>query len=324
VNLGAGPYGDSLVAAGVVVATLLAAGGAGTAAWTLYCRGHHAAAARLAPRVLALRLLSYAALGVGLLCAVAAGTAGVAVVCGVCSVIAADEWARLFDLPRHHRLSLLVTAPLTVVAAALLGEGAAIVMMPGMIALGLVWPVIAANTERGMRDLGVAALGYVYVGIGLAHAVVLVRDIPAGASVLVAVAVATAMSDVAAFIVGRRFGRGRLAPRLSPNKTRAGVVGNLVGALVGVALFAPAFGAAVASVIAADSPAFVIVLLVMAVAIGLGAVWGDLFESAAKREATVKDAGTWLPGFGGLLDRIDSLLVTVPMTYWFLRLVLAT
>jgi phosphatidate cytidylyltransferase len=54
--------------------------------------------------------------------------------------------------------------------------------------------------------------------------------------------------------------------------------------------------------------------------VGLGAVWGDLLESSIKREFAAKDAGTWLPGFGGLLDRLDSLILVVPLVYYTLRL----
>ena len=124
-----------------------------------------------------------------------------------------------------------------------------------------------------------------------------------------ALAVACATSDVGAFVVGRRFGRTPLAPQLSPTKTRAGLIGNLLGAALGLALFAPAL-----------VPSFSGALLVLLVAVvAAGSVWGDLLESAVKREAGVKDAGQWLPGFGGILDRIDSLLVTVALAYWAVR-----
>ena len=61
--------------------------------------------------------------------------------------------------------------------------------------------------------------------------------------------------------------------------------------------------------------------LALPTVIALGAVWGDLVESAMKREFGAKDTGTWMPGFGGLLDRIDSLVLVAPLTYYFLKLV---
>src|SRR5207248_313938 len=109
---------------------------------------------------------------------------------------------------------------------------------------------------------------------------------------------ATALSDVGAFTTGKLFGRytPRLTKHLSPSKTVAGVLGNLLGAALGLALLAP--GA-----------------LILAPIVALGAVWGDLIESLLKRAAGAKDAGSWLPGFGGLLDRLDSLLVVLPLTF---------
>ncbi|HXP12806.1 MAG TPA: phosphatidate cytidylyltransferase, partial [Stellaceae bacterium] len=103
-------------------------------------------------------------------------------------------------------------------------------------------------------------------------------------------------SDIAAYAVGRALGGPKLAPRLSPNKTWAGFFGGLAGAgLVGVA-----------SASITHAPAAL--LLPVSLALGLAAQAGDLLESLAKRHYGVKDAGQLIPGHGGLLDRIDSLL----------------
>ena len=127
---------------------------------------------------------------------------------------------------------------------------------------------------------------------------------------MAAVCLGCAGSDVGAFIVGKRFGSVPLAPSLSPNKTREGLIGNILGAAVGIAILAPALSSV-------GGPLLFVGLVVI---VGLGSVWGDLLESAAKREFGVKDAGSWLPGFGGILDRVDSLLLALPLTYWALRL----
>ena len=123
--------------------------------------------------------------------------------------------------------------------------------------------------------------------------------IPAmGCTEPIAIAFAAAAADVAAWCGGmglRRFGWARrpLSP-LSPNKTVGGLAGALTGTVIVLGLL--------------DS-----LSLGAAVAIGVGGVLGDLLESLIKRTAGVKDAGAWLPGFGGLLDRVDSLLLVLPL-----------
>jgi phosphatidate cytidylyltransferase len=280
----------------------------GAAAWALF--------RRISPRpgltgqTALLRAMSYAGLALVLAIAAQTGTAGIAVLVAVLGAVALIEWSQLMDLPIHHKIALQAANLAIVVSVALLGSAAAEWLIGGLVLLGLAWPVVRSDTGRALRDLGIAAVGCVVIPVLLVHAVLMSVEFGAlGIRLFVALAVSSAGSDVGAFMVGRRFGRTPLAPRLSPNKTREGAAGNVFGAIVGLMPFAGLL-----------MPAFSLwSLLIIAGLVAIGALWGDLFESAAKREAGVKDAAQWLPGFGGILDRIDSLLLVVPLVYWAIR-----
>jgi phosphatidate cytidylyltransferase len=283
---------------------LIAAG-----AWALYRRLRPGPG--LSTRTVVARAVSYAALALVLALATSLGAPGIAVLIGAIGAIALLEWSHLMDLPIHHRIALQIANVVIVVSVAALGAAAAGWLIGGLVLVGLAWPVIRSDTDRALRDLGSAAVGCILIPGLLVHGVGLaVERGELGVTLFAALAVACAGSDVGAFIVGRRFGRTPLAPRLSPNKTREGVVGNVLGAAVGIAPFAgllrPSF----------EPQALLVIVALVAV----GSLWGDLFESAVKREAGVKDAATWLPGFGGILDRIDSLLLVVPLVYWAMRI----
>lgn len=121
------------------------------------------------------------------------------------------------------------------------------------------------------------------------------------------------VADIAAYFAGRKFGKHKLAPSISPGKTWEGVV----GALLGVKLYV----LAVWFVLGKQGGLSLVVLMVVAAWCWVGlAVMGDLFESLVKRQAGVKDSGALLPGHGGLLDRIDALTSTLPLA----ALVMAT
>jgi phosphatidate cytidylyltransferase len=117
------------------------------------------------------------------------------------------------------------------------------------------------------------------------------------------------MADISAYFTGRKFGKHKLAPSVSPGKTWEGVAGAVIGVLVYVLL-----------VMAGSGMMQYVSLFIFAV-IGVAlSVIGDLFESAIKRQAGVKDSGTLLPGHGGLLDRIDALTSTLPLAALVLTL----
>ena len=179
--------------------------------------------------------------------------------------------------------------------------GALLLLLPGVLYL---------RRETPLLDAAGTAFGVLYPA-GLASSVVLLRL--SGASWLtdldafwltLAVLFAVWGADSFAYLAGRAFGRTPLFERVSPKKTWEGAVGGAVGAFV----LAAAFKATVlTSVLSWADVAFV------AVASGLLGPFGDLTESLFKRSVGIKDSATWLPGHGGLLDRIDATVVAVPV-----------
>lgn len=128
-----------------------------------------------------------------------------------------------------------------------------------------------------------------------------VNGAPLGVELLLWVFITTWSVDIGAYFAGRSIGGPKLAPAISPNKTWAGLIGGMVAAGV--------FGGAWAWLL--HLPA---VLILLAAPFGAAAQAGDLFESWLKRRAGVKDSGTWLPGHGGALDRLDGLVVVATLT----------
>jgi phosphatidate cytidylyltransferase len=235
------------------------------------------------------------------------GPLAVTVLVGAFALIGLREYGALVELPASHRALLAVS---TVVAGLLVlgGATALLAVIPILLIVGTLQPVVMGDVRQGIRHLALGALGFGYLPLLLNHAVLLTRDVAGGGLVLLATGVAIAFSDIGAYVVGRTFGRHKLSPLLSPNKTVEGVVGNIIGAIVGYALFAPVL-----------PPLPPVLVLLVPPLVALGGVWGDLFESALKREFGTKDTGTWLPGFGGLLDRIDSFILVVPLVYYAFR-----
>lgn len=164
-----------------------------------------------------------------------------------------------------------------------------------------------SKLQEPMLLLSQACLGICYVGFLAAH-LLLLYQLPEGHKWILVLTAITAGSDSGAYYCGRRFGKHKLCPLVSPNKTIEGAIGGLV---VGVAV-------AAFMVILLDLEVSWFFLVPVAVLLtGVGII-GDLMESIIKRATSSKDSGTLLGGHGGVLDRVDSLLFAAPVLYYFL------
>ena len=170
--------------------------------------------------------------------------------------------------------------------------------------------VVALQPWRATRWPGLAwwAVAVLYLGALGGHWVLL-RDLVDGGQWVAVALIATFATDTGAYAVGRTIGRHLLVPGISPSKTWEGFAGGVVAGAVGT----------VAATLIFDLDVGNGALVAIAVGLPVAAVAGDLLESAIKRRAEVKDMSALLPGHGGLLDRIDSLLVTGPLLYWMVQ-----
>lgn len=219
---------------------------------------------------------------------------------------------------RHHLQPAtalgLVSGGLVLGAAYFRGEEAMLSMFVLSVLAAFLWYMAApASHRRGTAtNIGVTVLGVAYVPLmaGFALAMLEFTD---GRALVLSVIGLTFVYDTAAFIVGSWWGNRPLAPTISPKKSLEGAIG---ATLVVIAVSVGAVAPAVTSLSTVGRS------VALAVVVAVLAPLGDLAESLIKRDLGVKDMGSVLPGHGGVLDRIDSVLFVVPAAYLFLRLVL--
>lgn len=201
-------------------------------------------------------------------------------------------------------------------AVALLGPADAWRLAAVLVPLAGAWALVRLSMEEGPVSAAAwSVFGVLYVG-GLLSFAVPLRDGPgvdrvAGTLVFFLPVLVTWIVDTAAFFGGRRWGRRPLAPTVSPNKTVEGALWSLAAGPIAAVLYRAGLLEPLSPEVAPGGWE--------AAGIGLGvavaAIGGDLLESALKRECGAKDASRLLPGHGGLLDRMDSLLWTIPVAY---------
>jgi phosphatidate cytidylyltransferase len=246
---------------------------------------------------------------IGVLFVVAAfcGSLVMAALCVFLCWQGAIEYAALTGLPPRSVAALVLCGLLTCVGVLVVGP---VILSITPILAFFIWSLLAlqpAGQNPALEQRFSAGLnglwGYLYLGWLPVYLLALSGGKQPG--LVLSVGLGVALSDVGAFCAGKTLGGPKLAPQLSPGKTWGGVLGNILGAALALALTAYAL------------PGWQLWQIgLLALTIALGSVWGDLLESLLKRQHGVKDAGAFLPGFGGLLDRIDSLLIVAPLVYY--------
>lgn len=226
------------------------------------------------------------------------------------------EWLRLADVDDTLALTILLVANLGLMVAIVWGSqsssGGSLVLFRLATVVGVIWWLLAGlwlkhydfasdhDTHGRVFKLAAGTLAIVPAWCAAAwiHA-----EPPHGNRWLLIALLIVWAADTGAYFVGRRFGKRKLSPRISPNKTVEGMVGGVLAGVATALLLAPLAGAS-----AAQLP---LVALVAGIAGGFSVI-GDLFESLLKRHVGAKDSGSMIPGHGGLLDRIDGVIAALP------------
>lgn len=304
---------DSPVVVGVLIAT--GAGIAlGLAAAALIGRraGERSAALAADIRLRSLTWIALAALALG---PVLAGRAWAILMITAVSLLAYREFARATGLFRERRVSALVAAGILAVGFANLDHwpglvGGVVALVPMLIC---VVSILKDRPSGYIQRCALGAAAFLLLGVGLGRlgGMAAMGDDDRWRAILCAVIFCCQLSDVAAYCSGKALGSGKLFPTTSPGKTTAGHVGAL---LVVTAVAAGLLWLLFRGTPLGEPTHIVVLSLIIAVAAQLG----DLLIGSCKRDLGVKDMGASLPGHGGVLDRVNSLLLAAPAVYHYL------
>ncbi len=257
------------------------------------------------------RYLSWLVIAPLLIVPVLAGAATTMIGVGILSLACYREYARATGLFRERAISATIVLGIAIVTFAVLDHwyGLFVAMGPlGVAAIAII--ALAADRPQGyIQRVALGILGFLLFGVCLAHIGYMAND-PGYRPIVLMLLLTVESNDIFAFISGKAFGRRKLAPNTSPNKTLGGALGALV--------LTTTLTAAIGHVIFRGTP-----LDGWAPLIGLGILisgvgqFGDLMFSSIKRDLGIKDIGVTIPGHGGLLDRFDSLILVAPAVFHY-------
>ena len=173
----------------------------------------------------------------------------------------------------------------------------------------LCWFLFGVERDHPTANMAITALGLLWVG-GLGSFAALILREPNGDSMLIGAVIGTVAYDVGGYVVGRTTGQSRLAARISPSKTHEGLIGGIVLSVVITTLVLNRFPGVF------PWTEGLLDALWLSLAVALAAPLGDLTQSMVKRDVAIKDMGSLLPGHGGVFDRFDALLFSLPAAYF--------
>lgn len=220
-----------------------------------------------------------------------------------------SEWSRLVGLTGVAKIGYLLLATVAMILAGwLMKQGYSPVFLVAAASCWWLWTAWRLKRIKEIKlstgaDLAGVAAGLVVL-LPSWTALVWIHSLSGGPYLVLFLMVLIWIADSGAYFAGRRFGRNKLAPVVSPGKTLEGVYGALAGGLVWALVLVVYYG---------DSTLHPIGLLLLCLLTVPASIAGDLYESLLKRERGVKDSGNLLPGHGGVLDRVDSLTAAAPV-----------
>jgi phosphatidate cytidylyltransferase len=239
------------------------------------------------------------------------GAAYVMVAVGLLSLLCYREYARATGLFRQRTISLIVVLGILLLTFASLDcwYGLFVALWPLTVGLIAAVAIMADQPAGYVQRVGLGVLGFMLFGSCLGHLGFFCNDINYR-RIMVWLLLCVEMNDIFAYICGKSFGKRKLVPHTSPNKT----VGGAVGALALTTILAAFMGQYVFPNTVLAQPGH---LLIMGLLIGILGQLGDLLLSSIKRDVGIKDMGSTFPGHGGVLDRFNSLLLVAPAIFHY-------
>ncbi len=214
-------------------------------------------------------------------------------------------------LPHPKRIERVAGIGLGLILSILIFSGAirgiSLFLVITLLALSVLYMATSKDLSSTIPEMGMTLFGIFFIGFLLAY-VSLIRKLPNGRLWVLFLIVTVWAGDISALLIGSFFGKHKLYPKISPNKTFEGLGGSILGSIIVAFAFAFLFLPRLQKGIC----------ILLAIGIGILGQLGDFTESMLKRSAHVKDSGTLIPGHGGMLDRLDSFLFSAPFLHYSL------